>query len=92
MLVTSCIYQSQRKLSQLKQENGKLGLHVTKCDLPRVPQALLCIGFSKLSFINVLKQGKAEEVLAKKKDLEATVENLQERGKEMKNILQVREV
>ncbi|KAM9185134.1 synaptonemal complex protein 1 [Mergus octosetaceus] len=35
--------------------------------------------------------GKVEELLAKKKDLEATVENLQERGKEMKNILQIRE-
>nr|XP_038024200.1 synaptonemal complex protein 1 isoform X5 [Anas platyrhynchos] len=35
--------------------------------------------------------GKVEELLGKKKDLEATVENLQERGKEMKNILQIRE-
>lgn len=43
-------------------------------------------------FINVLKQVKVEELLGKKKDLEATVENLQERGKEMKNILQIREV
>uniref|UniRef100_A0A8C3BJ99 Synaptonemal complex protein 1 n=1 Tax=Cairina moschata TaxID=8855 RepID=A0A8C3BJ99_CAIMO len=34
---------------------------------------------------------KVEELLGKKKDLEATVENLQERGKEMKNILQIRE-
>ncbi|KAF1404124.1 Synaptonemal complex protein 1, partial [Spheniscus humboldti] len=35
--------------------------------------------------------GKVEGLLVKKKDLEATVENLQEREKEMKNVLQIRE-
>ncbi|XP_032843167.2 synaptonemal complex protein 1 [Tyto alba] len=35
--------------------------------------------------------GKVEGLLVKKIDLEATVENLQEREKEMKNILQIRE-
>ncbi|NWS55108.1 SYCP1 protein, partial [Chunga burmeisteri] len=35
--------------------------------------------------------GKAEGLLVKKKDLEATVENLQERETEMKNVLQIRE-
>ncbi|XP_010181741.1 PREDICTED: synaptonemal complex protein 1, partial [Mesitornis unicolor] len=35
--------------------------------------------------------GRAEGLLVKKKDLEATVENLQEREKEMKNALQIRE-
>ncbi|KFU84437.1 Synaptonemal complex protein 1 [Chaetura pelagica] len=35
--------------------------------------------------------GKIEGLLVKKKDLEATVENFQEREKEMKNVLQVRE-
>ncbi|NXJ68073.1 SYCP1 protein, partial [Rostratula benghalensis] len=35
--------------------------------------------------------GKTEGLLVKKKHLEATVENLQEREKEMKNILQIRE-
>ncbi|XP_010115287.1 PREDICTED: synaptonemal complex protein 1, partial [Chlamydotis macqueenii] len=35
--------------------------------------------------------GKVEELLVKKKGLEATVENLQEREKEMKNVLQIRE-
>ncbi|NXE23602.1 SYCP1 protein, partial [Ardeotis kori] len=35
--------------------------------------------------------GKVEELLVKKKGLEATVENLQEREKEMKNALQIRE-
>lgn len=61
--------------------------------LPRmfVPY-ILCIEFSKLSFANVLKQGKVEGLLVKKKDLETTVENLQEREKEMKNVLQIREV
>ncbi|KAF1581661.1 UNVERIFIED_CONTAM: Synaptonemal complex protein 1, partial [Eudyptes pachyrhynchus] len=34
---------------------------------------------------------KVEGLLVKKKDLEATVENLQEREKEMKNVLQIRE-
>ncbi|NXK20024.1 SYCP1 protein, partial [Arenaria interpres] len=34
---------------------------------------------------------KVEGLLVKKKDLESTVENLQEREKEMKNILQIRE-
>lgn len=51
-----------------------------------------CIEFSELSFINVLKQGKVEGLLVEKKDLEATVENLQEREKEVKNVLQIREV
>ncbi|NXS72661.1 SYCP1 protein, partial [Pandion haliaetus] len=35
--------------------------------------------------------GKFEGLLVKKKDLEATVENLQEREKETKNVLQIRE-
>ncbi|KAK4809303.1 hypothetical protein QYF61_023296 [Mycteria americana] len=35
--------------------------------------------------------GKVEGLLVKKKDLEATVENLQEREEEMKNILKIRE-
>ncbi|NXY73207.1 SYCP1 protein, partial [Glareola pratincola] len=35
--------------------------------------------------------GKVEGLLVKKKDLEATVENLQEREKEAKNVLQIRE-
>ncbi|KAK1187152.1 SYCP1 protein, partial [Pygoscelis papua] len=35
--------------------------------------------------------GKVEGLLVKKKGLEATVENLQEREKEMKNVLQIRE-
>ncbi|KFW02362.1 Synaptonemal complex protein 1 [Fulmarus glacialis] len=35
--------------------------------------------------------GKVEGLLVKKKDLEATVENLQEREKEKKNVLQIRE-
>ncbi|KAF1472931.1 Synaptonemal complex protein 1, partial [Eudyptula minor novaehollandiae] len=35
--------------------------------------------------------GKVEGLLVKKKDLETTVENLQEREKEMKNVLQIRE-
>ncbi|NWX48495.1 SYCP1 protein, partial [Steatornis caripensis] len=35
--------------------------------------------------------GKVEGLLVKKKDLEATVENLNEREKEMKNVLQIRE-
>ncbi|NXE06629.1 SYCP1 protein, partial [Lophotis ruficrista] len=35
--------------------------------------------------------GKVEELLVKKKGLEATVENLQEREKETKNVLQIRE-
>ncbi|XP_074971924.1 synaptonemal complex protein 1 [Phalacrocorax aristotelis] len=35
--------------------------------------------------------GKVEGLLVKKKDLEATVENLQEREKETKNVLQIRE-
>ncbi|NXX11415.1 SYCP1 protein, partial [Podargus strigoides] len=35
--------------------------------------------------------GKVEGLLVKKKDLEATVENLQEREKEMKNVLQINE-
>ncbi|KAF1649171.1 Synaptonemal complex protein 1, partial [Aptenodytes patagonicus] len=35
--------------------------------------------------------GKVEGLLVKKKDLEATVENLQEREEEMKNVLQIRE-
>ncbi|NWH61808.1 SYCP1 protein, partial [Geococcyx californianus] len=35
--------------------------------------------------------GKAEELLVKKKDLEATVENLQEREKETRDVLQIRE-
>ncbi|KGL96116.1 Synaptonemal complex protein 1, partial [Charadrius vociferus] len=35
--------------------------------------------------------GKVEGLLVKKKDLEATVENLQEREKEIKNVLQIRE-
>ncbi|KFP55984.1 Synaptonemal complex protein 1 [Cariama cristata] len=35
--------------------------------------------------------GKVEGLLVKKKDLEATVENLQERETEMKNVLQIRE-
>ncbi|NWS74395.1 SYCP1 protein, partial [Crotophaga sulcirostris] len=35
--------------------------------------------------------GKAEGLLVKKKDLEATLENLQEREKEMKHVLQIRE-
>ncbi|KAM6333160.1 synaptonemal complex protein 1 [Alca torda] len=35
--------------------------------------------------------GKVEGLLVKKKDLEATVENLQEGEKEMKNVLQIRE-
>ncbi|XP_075581399.1 synaptonemal complex protein 1 [Pelecanus crispus] len=35
--------------------------------------------------------GKVEALLVKKEDLEATVENLQEREKEMKNALQIRE-
>ncbi|KAM9595990.1 synaptonemal complex protein 1 [Morphnus guianensis] len=35
--------------------------------------------------------GKVEGLLVEKKDLEATVENLQEREKEIKNVLQIRE-
>ncbi|XP_054251853.1 synaptonemal complex protein 1 [Indicator indicator] len=35
--------------------------------------------------------GKVEGLLVKKADLEATIENLQEREKEMKNVLQIRE-
>lgn len=58
-----------------------------------MPSIFVPYSFNFLNiFINVLKQGKVEELLGKKKDLEATVENLQERGKEMKNILQIREV
>lgn len=58
-----------------------------------MPSVFVPYSFNFLNiFINVLKQGKVEELLGKKKDLEATVENLQERGKEMKNILQIREV
>lgn len=53
---------------------------------------MLWIDFSKLSFTNLLKQGKIEGLLVKKKDLEVTVENLQEREKEIKNFLQIREV
>ncbi|NXX42096.1 SYCP1 protein, partial [Tricholaema leucomelas] len=34
---------------------------------------------------------KVEELLVKKADLEATIENLEERGKEMKDVLQIRE-
>lgn len=54
-----------------------------------VPYILL-IEFSKLTLIN--KQGKVEELLVKKADLEATIENLEEKGKEMKDVLQIREV
>lgn len=58
-----------------------------------MPSIFVPYSFNFLNiFINVLKQVKVEELLGKKKDLEATVENLQERGKEMKNILQIREV
>jgi len=53
---------------------------------------ILFIEFSKLSFTDVLKQGKVEGLLVKKKDLEATVENLQKREEETKNVLQIREV
>lgn len=66
----------------------KLDLIFTKC----LCLIYCALNFLNVSFANVFKQGKVEGLLVKKKDLEATVEDLQNREKETKNVLQIREV
>lgn len=83
-----CIYNSNKKFDQLKTDRVKPGLHFTMFFLPYV----LCVEFSDMRFTDVLKQGKVEALLVKKQDLEATLEDLQKREKETKNVLQIREV
>ncbi|XP_047927098.1 synaptonemal complex protein 1 isoform X3 [Anser cygnoides] len=87
----SLLQEEQNRLKKYEEESKLLTLELTNksAELEEMTK-LKCDKEMQLEELSETL-GKAEELLEKKKDLDATVENLQERGKEMKNILQIRE-
>ncbi|XP_035203145.1 synaptonemal complex protein 1 isoform X1 [Oxyura jamaicensis] len=87
----SFLQKEQNRLKKYEEESKLLTLELTNksAELEEMTK-LKCDKEMQLEELSEAL-GKVEELLGKKKDLEATVENLQERGKEMKNILQIRE-
>ncbi|NXI73545.1 SYCP1 protein, partial [Anseranas semipalmata] len=87
----SLLQKEQNRLKKYEDESKLLTLELTNksAELEEMTK-LKCDKEMQLEELSETL-AKVEELLVKKKDLEATVENLQERGKEMKNILQIRE-
>ncbi|XP_040391654.1 synaptonemal complex protein 1 isoform X8 [Cygnus olor] len=87
----SLLQEEQNRLKKYEEESKLLTVELTNksAELEEMTK-LKCDKEMQLEQLSETLD-KAEELLGKKKDLEATVENLQERGKEMENILHVRE-
>ncbi|OXB73667.1 UNVERIFIED_CONTAM: hypothetical protein H355_017089 [Colinus virginianus] len=87
----SLLQEEQNRLKKYEDESKLLTLELTKKSAEL--EEMTKLKYDKEMQLEEVSEtlGKAEELLAKKKDLEVTVENLQEREEEMKNILQVRE-
>ncbi|XP_021233008.1 synaptonemal complex protein 1 isoform X1 [Numida meleagris] len=85
------LQEEQNRLKKYEDESKQLTLELTNksAELEEMTK-LKCDKEMQLEELSETL-GKAEELLVKKKDLEATVENLQNRENEMKNILHVRE-
>ncbi|NXC40079.1 SYCP1 protein, partial [Penelope pileata] len=87
----SLLQKEQNRLKKYEDESKLLTLELANksADLEEMTK-LKCDKEKQLEELSETL-GKIEELLVKKRDLETAVENFQEREKEMKNILQIRE-
>ncbi|KAM6108403.1 LOW QUALITY PROTEIN: synaptonemal complex protein 1 [Pterocles gutturalis] len=87
----SLLQKEQNRLEKYEEESKLLTLELkTKSAELEEMTKLKCVKEIQIEELSETL-GKVEGLLVTKKDLEATVENLQEREKEMENVLQIRE-